>query len=336
MFFLAPGLLSGFKYHPHFVSLKVPVRADLLVAATFWNPLGPFGQFPLIKLRFFFPAGMVLSRFLAGLNDTSLSVSPSSSLAVLYSSLSDEKLGSKHFSPLLLPLEVLATTLLIIGLLERNPCNLDGCGGSFTRRPGGIDLPAPLMDGVPLPGVEPLPLVPRLGVALLGDLPLTQPALPLPGEELPGLLVLLPGELPDQSLGKLIYTAYKFAASSNSESPSNKLPCEWVTGEPNLANGFPPGDLPGGCPVTFLAVCLVLAIDWEEEFTNLVCVRYDSNNYHSFSLSESEHIIPNKSYCCSSTVKQQQLNPERVSSLKHDLLSATAILSTIQPNTTRN
>ena len=268
---------------------------------------------------------------------------------MLYSSLSDEKLGSKCFSPRLLPLEVLATTLLIVGLgcapfpltadpplPERNPCNLDGRGGSSTGRPGGIDLPAPLTDGVPLPGIEPPPLVPRLGVALLGDLPLPWPALPHPGGELPGLLLQLPGELPDRSLGKLISTAYKSAASSNSESPSNKLPCERVVGEPNLANGFPPGDLPGGHPVTFLAVCLVLAIDWEEEFTNLVCVRYDSNNSHSFSLSESEHIIPNKLYCCSSTVKQQQLNPERVSSLKHDLLSATAILSTIQPNTTHN
>ena len=111
---------------------------------------------------------------------------------------------------------------------------------------------------------------------------------------------------------------------------------ERVTGELNLANGFSPGDLPGGRPVAFLAVCLVLAIDWEEEFTNLVRVRYDCNNSHSLSLSESEHTIPNKLYFCSSTVKQQQLNPERVSSLKHDLLSATAILSTIQPNTTRN
>ena len=142
---------------------------------------------------------MVLSCFLAGLNDTSLSVSPSSSLAVLYSLSSDEKLGSKCFSPLLLPLEVLATTLLIVGLgcapfpltadpplPERNPCNLDGRGGSFTGRPGGIDLPAPLVDGVPRPGV-----------ALLGDRPLPWPALPHPGGELPGLLLLLPGELPD-------------------------------------------------------------------------------------------------------------------------------------------
>ena len=191
------------------------MRADLLAAATFWNPLSPFGRFPLIRLRFFFPAGMVLSHFLAGPNDTSLSVSPSSSLAVLYSSLSDEKLGSKHFSPLLLPLEVLATTLLIIGLgcapfpltadpplPERNPCSLDGRGGSRTGRPGGIDLPAPLMDGVPLPGVEPLPplpLAPQLGVAPLGDLPLPRLALPHPGGELPGLLLLLPGELPDRS-----------------------------------------------------------------------------------------------------------------------------------------
>ena len=254
--------------------MGAPVRADLLAAATFWNPLGPFGRFPLIRLRFFFPAGMVLSHFLAGLNDTSLSVSQSSSLAVLYSSSSDEKLGSKYFRPLLLPLAVLATTLLIIGLgcapfpltadpplPERNPCNLDGRGGSFTGRPGGIDLPASLTDGVPLPGVELPPLVPRLGVALLGDLPLPWPALPHPGGELPGLLLLLLGELPDQSLGKLISTAYKFAASSNSESPSNKLPCERVTGEPSLANGFPLGDLPGGHPVTFLAICLVLAID---------------------------------------------------------------------------
>ena len=113
---------------------------------------------------------MVLSHFLGGLNDTSLSVSPSSSLAMLYSSSSDEKLASKHFNPLLLPLEVLASTLLIVGLgcapfplaadpplPERNPCGLDGCGGSHTGRPGGIDLPAPLRDGVPLPGVEPLP-----------------------------------------------------------------------------------------------------------------------------------------------------------------------------------
>ena len=192
------------------------MRADLLAAATFWNPLGPFGRFPLIRLRFFFPAGMVLSHFLAGLNDTSLSVSPSSSLAVLYSSSSDEKLGSKHFSPLLLPLEVLATTLLIVGLgcapfpltadpplPERNPCSLDSRGGSCTGRPGGIDLPASLMDGVPLPGVEPLPpppLAPRPGVAPLGDLPLPWPALPHPGGELPGLLLLLPGELPDRSL----------------------------------------------------------------------------------------------------------------------------------------
>ena len=263
--------MSGFKYHPRFVSLKAPVRADLLAAATFWNPLGPFGRFPLIKLRFFFAAGMVLSRFLAGLNGTSLSVSPSSSLAVLYSSSSDEKLGSKRFSPQLLSLEVLATTLLIVGLgcaplphtadpplPERNPCNLDGLGGSFTGRPGGIDLPAPLTDGAPLPGIEPPPLVLRPGVALL---PLPRPALPHPGGELPGLLLLLPGELPDRSLGKLIFTAYKSAASSNSESPSNKLPCEWITGEPNLANGFPPGDLPGGRPVAFLAICLVLAID---------------------------------------------------------------------------
>ena len=264
---MAPGLLSGLKYHPRFVSFGAPVRADLLAAATFWNPLGPFGRFPLIKLRFFFPAGMILSHFLAGLNDTSLSVSPSSSLAVLYSSSSDEKLGSKRFSPLLPPLEVLATTLLIVGLgcapfpltanpplPERNPCNLDGRGGSFTGRPGGIDLPAPLIDGVPLPGVEPPPLVPQLGVALLRDLPLPRPTLPRPGGELPGLLLLLLGELPDRSLGKLISTAYKFAASSNSESPSNKLPCERVTGEPNLANGFPPGDLPGGRPVAFLAM----------------------------------------------------------------------------------
>ena len=215
MFFLAPGLLSGLKYHPCFVSLLAPVRADLLAAATFWNPLGTFGQFPLIRLRFFFPTGMVLSRFLAGQNNTSLSVSPSSSLAVLYSSLSDEKLGSKRFSPLLLPLEVLATTLLIIGLgcapfpltadpplPERNPFSLDSHGGSRTGRLGGIDLPALLMDGVPLPGVEPLPpppLAPQPGVAPLGDLPLPWPALPHPGEELPGLLLLLPGELPDRS-----------------------------------------------------------------------------------------------------------------------------------------
>ena len=280
-----------------------------MAAATFWNQLGPFGWFPLIKLRFFFAAGMVLSRFLAGLNDTSLSVSPSSSLAVLYSSSSDEKLGSKHFSPLLLPLEVLAFSLLIGGLgcapflltadpplPERNPCNRDGRGGSFTGRPGGIDLPAPLTDGAPLPGTEPPSLVPRLGVAFLGDLPLPRSALPRPGGELPGLLLLLPGELPDRSLGKLMFTAYKSAASSNSESPSNKLPCDRVTGEPNLVNGFPPEDLPGGCPVAFLAVCLVLAIDWEEEFTNLVCVGYDSNNSHSLSLSESEHTIPNKSF----------------------------------------
>ena len=217
---------------------------------------------------------MVLSHFLAGLNDTSLSVSPSSSLAVLYSSSSDEKLGSKRFSPLLLPLEVLATTLLIIGLgcapfpltadpplPERNLCSLDGCGGSFTGRPSGIDLPAPLTDGVPLPRVEPLPLAPQLGVALLGDLPLPQPALPHAGGKLPGLLLLLPGELPDRSLGKLISTAYKFASYSNSESPSNKLPCEQVTGEPNLTNGFLLGDLPGGCSFAFLAICLVLAID---------------------------------------------------------------------------
>ena len=241
MFFLAPGLLSGFKYHPCFVSLKAPVRADLLAAATFWNPLGPFGWFPLIKLRFFFPAGMVLSRFLAGLNDSSLSVSPSSSLAVLYSSSSDEKLGSNRFNPLLVPLEVLASTLPIVGLgstllplaaypplPERNPSSLDGHRGSFTGRPDGIDLLAPLTNGVPLPGV-----------VLLGDLPLPRPALPHPGGEVPRLLLLLPGELPDRSLGKPISMAYKFAASSNSGSPSNKLPCEWVTGEPNLANGFP-------------------------------------------------------------------------------------------------
>ena len=207
-----------------------------MAAAIFWNPLGPFGRFPLIRLRFFLPAGMVLSHFLAGLNDASLSVSPSSSLAVLYSSSSDEKVGSKCFSPLLPPLEVLATTLLIVGfgfaplpltadppLPERNPCNLDGRGGSLTGRPCGIDLPAPLKNGVPLPGIEPLPLVPRPGVALLGDLPLPPPALPHPGGELLGLLLLLPGELPDRSLGKLISTAYKFAASSNSESPSNEL-----------------------------------------------------------------------------------------------------------------
>ena len=250
---------------------------------------------------------------------------------------------------MLLPLEVLVTTLLIVGLgcalfpltadpplPEKNPCNLDGRGGSCTGRPGGIDLPAPLTDCVPQPGVEPLPLTPRLGVALLGDLPLPRPALPHPGGELPGFLLLLPGELPDRSLGKLISTAYKFTVSSNSESPSNKLPFEWVTGEPNLANGFPPGDLPGGHPFAFLAICLVLAIDRGEEFTNLVCVRYDSNNSHSLSLLESEHTIPNKSYFCSSIVKQQQLNPERVSSLKHDLLSVTAILSAIQPNTMRN
>ena len=212
MFFLAHGLLSGLKYHPCFISLIAPVRADLLAAATLWNPLSPFGWFPLIRLRFFFPAGMVLSHFLVGPNDTSLSVSPSSSLAVLYSSSSDEKLGSKRFSPLLLPLEVLATTLLIVGLgcapfpltadpplPERNPCSLDGRGGSHTGRPGGIDLPAPLTDGVPLPGVEPLPLEPRLEVAPLGDLPLPWPALPHPGGELPGLLLLLPGELPDRS-----------------------------------------------------------------------------------------------------------------------------------------
>ena len=307
---------------------------------------------------------MVLSHFLTGLNDTSLS--SSSSLAVLYSSSSsDEKLGSKRFSPLLLPLEILATTLLIMGfgcaplpltanppLPERNPCNLDGCGGSFIGRPGGINLPAPLTDGVPRPGVGggsftgrpcgidlPAPLtdgIPQPGVALLGDRPLPRPTLPRPGGVLPGLLLLPPGELPDRSLGKLISTAYKSAASSNSESPSNKLPHEWVVGEPNLTNGFPPGDLPGGCPVAFLAVCLVLAIGWEEEFTNLVCVKYNSNSSHSLSLSESEHTIPNKSYFCSSTVKQQQLNPERVSSLKHDLLSVTAILSTIQPNRTHN
>ena len=165
LFFLAPGLLSCLKYHPCFISLGAPVRADLLAAATFWNPLSSFGWFSLIRLRFLFPAGMVLGHFQAGLNDTSLSVSPSSSLVVLYSS-SDEKLGSKCFSQLLLPLEVLATTSLIMGLgcapfpltadpplPERNPCNLDGRGGSFTGRPGGIDLPAPLMDGVPLPGV---------------------------------------------------------------------------------------------------------------------------------------------------------------------------------------
>ena len=194
---------------------------------------------------------MVLSRFLAGLNDTSLSISSSSSLAVLYSSSSDEKLGSKCLSPLLLPLEVLATTLLSVGLgcapfpltadpplPERNPYSLDGRGGSFTGRPGGIDLPAPLMDGVPMPGVEPPPLVPQPGVALLGDRPLPWPALSRPGGELPGLLLLPPGELPDRSLGKLISTAYKSTASSNSESPSIKLPCEWVTGEPNLTKGF--------------------------------------------------------------------------------------------------
>ena len=155
---------------------------------------------------------------------------------MLYSSSSDEKLGSKHFSPLLLSLEVLATTLLIIGLgcaplpltadlplPERNLCNLDDHGGSCTGRPGGIDLPAPLTDGVPLPGVEPLP--PQLGFTPLGDVPLPRPALIHLGGELPGLLLLLPGELTDQSRGKLISTAYKFAASSNSESPSNKLPC---------------------------------------------------------------------------------------------------------------
>ena len=172
---------------------------------------------------------MVLSLFLAGLNVTSLSVSslPSPS-AVLYSSSSEEKLGSNRFNPLLVPPEVLASTLLIVGLgsallplavdpplPERNPSSLNGRGGSFTGRPDGIDLPAPLTNGVPLPGV-----------ALLGNLPLPQPALPRPGGEVPGLLLLLPGELPDQSLGKLISTAYKFAASSNSESPSNKLPCE--------------------------------------------------------------------------------------------------------------
>ena len=138
------------------------------------------------------------------------------------------------------------------------------------------------MDGAPLPGIEPSSLVLRPGVALL---PLPRPALPRPGGELPGLLLLLPGELPDRSLGKLIFTAYKSAASLNSESPSNKLPGERITGEPNFANVFPLGVLPGGRPVAFLAICLVLAIDWEEEFTNLVCVRYDSNNSHSLSLS---------------------------------------------------
>ena len=164
------------------------MQADLLAEATFWKPLGPFGRFPLIRLRFFFPAGIVLSHFLGGLNDTSLSVSSLSSsllsLAVLYSSSSDEKLGSKRFSPLHVPLEVLASTLPIIGLgcapfplagdpplPERNPCSLDGHGGSHTGRPGGIDLPAPLTDGAPLPGVEPLPPS-RLGFTPLGDLPL--------------------------------------------------------------------------------------------------------------------------------------------------------------------
>ena len=190
-----------------------------MAAATFWKLLGPLGQFPLIRLRFFLPAGIVLSRFRGGLNDTLLSVSSLSSLAVLYSSSSDEKLGRKCFSPLLVPLEVLASTLLIIGLCcapfplaadpplpERNPCILDGCGGSGTGRPGGIDLPAPLTDGVPLPGVELLP-PPRPGFTPLGDLPLPQPALPRPGGELPGLLLLLAGELPDRSQGKLISTA---------------------------------------------------------------------------------------------------------------------------------
>ena len=191
---------------------------------------------------------------------------------MLYSSSSDEKLGSKRFSPLLVPLEVLASTLPIIGLgcapfplaadsppPERNPCSLDGCGGSCTGRPGGTDLPAPLTDDVPLSGVEPLPL-PQPGFTPLGDLPLPWPALPHLEGELPGVL-LLPGELPDQSRGKFISTAYKSTASSSSESPSNKLPCEWVTGEPNLINGFPPGDLPGGLPVAFLAICFILAMD---------------------------------------------------------------------------
>ena len=82
-------------------------------------------------------------------------------------------------------------------LPERNPCSLNGCGGSFTGRPGGTDLPAPVADGVPLPGVEPPPPIPPPGVALLGDLPLPWPALPHPGGELLGLLLLLPGELPD-------------------------------------------------------------------------------------------------------------------------------------------
>ena len=169
--------------------MAAPIRADLLAAATFWKPLGPLGGFPLIKLRIFFPTGTVLSHFLGGLNDTSLFVSllsPSlSSLAVLYSSSSDEKLGSICLSPLLEPLEVLGSTLSIVGLRcapfplaadrplpERNPCNLDSHGGSCTGRPGGTDLPAPLTDGVPLPGIEPLPCVPQPGVPLLGDLPL--------------------------------------------------------------------------------------------------------------------------------------------------------------------